>query len=216
MSGCRRCGKDGDTASRCERPASDALRVWSSYDRIVGGGILVVAATEAELGELEGLVCGVGPVEAAVAVARELERSRPSAILHVGVAGARAGSGLRPPQLVVGEAAVYEDLVISRPLAPTEVAPDPRLLAAVEEALPEAAVVRIGTTGRVGGVASCPVEAMEGFAVLRAAELGGVPAVEVRAISNQVDDPRSEWRLEEAVAAIRSMLPRLLEALASD
>jgi futalosine hydrolase len=176
-------------------------------------GVLVVAATEAELAGHGGLVCGVGPVEAAAAVARELERSRPTALLHVGVAGARVDSGLNALQLVVGEAAVYEDLVISRPLAPTEVTPDPRLLAAVVGALPEAVVARIGTTGRVGGVASCPVEAMEGFAVLRAAQLQGVPAVEVRAISNVVGDPPPEWRLDEAVGVIREALPRLLDVL---
>ena len=175
-------------------------------------GVLVVAATEAELCG-EGLACGVGPVEAAAAVARELERARPAAVLHVGVAGARADSGLELLQLVVGEAAVYEDLATSSRLAPSEVAASPVLLAAVEQALPGVARARIGTSGRVGGVAGCPVEAMEGFAVLRAAELAGVPAVEVRAISNVVGDDRASWRLDEAIAVISRALPRLRAAL---
>jgi nucleoside phosphorylase len=55
---------------------------------------------------------------------------------------------------------------------------------------------------------------MEGFAVLRAAELAGVPAVEVRAISNDVDEPdRARWRFEDALAALAQALPRLLVEL---
>jgi propanediol dehydratase small subunit len=53
--------------------------------------------------------------------------------------------------------------------------PDPALLAAARRALPEAAVLAIGTSARVGGTDGVDVEAMEGFAVLRAAELAGVP-----------------------------------------
>jgi futalosine hydrolase len=178
-------------------------------------GVLVVAATEAELCGRGGLICGVGPVEAAAAVARRLERERPASVLHVGIAGARAGSGVEPLQLVVGESAVYEDLVTSRRLAPDVVRPDGRLLDRARTALPEARVVSIGTTGRVGGGAACPVEAMEGFAVLRAAELAGVAAIEVRVISNVIDDDRSAWRVEESIEVIRATLPRLLRALAS-
>ena len=43
---------------------------------------------------------------------------------------------------------------------------------------------------------------MEGFAVLRAAALAGVPAVEVRASSNAIDEPdRARWRFDEALRA---------------
>jgi futalosine hydrolase len=178
-------------------------------------GVLVVAATEAELRGTGGLICGVGPVEAAAAVSRQLERERPAALLHVGIAGARAGSGVEPLELVIGERAVYEDLVTARRLAPDEVWPDGRLLGRARAALPEARVVSIGTTGRVGGGAVCPVEAMEGFAVLRAAELAGVAAVEVRAISNVIDDDRGAWRVEEAMGVLHEALPQLLRALAS-
>jgi futalosine hydrolase len=176
--------------------------------------VLVVAATEAELSGRDGLVCGVGPVEAAASVARAVERERPAAILHVGIAGARADSGLAPLQLVVGEAAVYEDLFTVRRLSPDVVRADAALLEAVRQALPGAPVVSIGTTGKVGGGSRCPVEAMEGFGVLRAAELAGVPAVEVRAISNHVEDERSAWLLDEAIAVVRDALPTLVAALA--
>ena len=58
------------------------------------------------------------------------------------------------------------------------------------------------------------VEAMEGFAVLRAAELAGIPAVEVRAVSNEIDEPdRGRWQFDDALAALASALPRLLAEL---
>ena len=80
-------------------------------------------------------------------------------------------------------------------------------------ALPDAVLLPIGTTGWVGGGSECPVEAMEGFAVLRAAELAGVPAVELRAVSNFVDDARADWRIDEALTALAAAIPRLLTAL---
>jgi len=85
---------------------------------------------------------------------------------------------------------------------------------AVLRALPDARVLPIGTSARVGGTSSCEVEAMEGFAVLRAARLAGVPAVEVRAVSNEIDEPdRARWRFDDALAALEAALPRLLSAL---
>jgi futalosine hydrolase len=171
---------------------------------------LIVAATERELCGQPGLVCGVGPVEAAAATARALAAARPDALLHVGIAGAHVSSNLKPPQLVVGSVAVYEDLRLTTGLAPREVRPDARLLRVAHVALPEAASRAIGTTGRVGGGSECPVEAMEGFAVLRAAELAGVPAVELRAVSNVVDDVRADWRIEEALRELAAAIPRVL------
>ena len=57
---------------------------------------------------------------------------------------------------------------------------------------------------------------MEGFAVLRAAALAGVPAIEVRAISNAIEEPdRSRWAFEEAFAAITAATPALVVAIAA-
>jgi nucleoside phosphorylase len=75
-------------------------------------------------------------------------------------------------------------------------------------------VLPIGTSARVGGTSGCAVEAMEGFAVLRAAELAGIPAVEVRAVSNEIDEPdRAKWRFDDALAALEHALPLLLAEL---
>jgi futalosine hydrolase len=175
--------------------------------------ILVVAATKRELAGVDGaaaLACGIGPVEAAASTARALAESPPSALLHVGIAGAR---GIDVPQLVIGSEAVYEDAA-GGALVPGLVRADPELLAGAQRALPEAVVLPIGTSARVGGTSGCNVEAMEGFAVLRAAELAGVPALEVRAVSNEIDEPdRARWRFDDALAALDRALPLLLAEL---
>jgi len=176
--------------------------------------ILVVAATERELAGAAGratLVCGIGPVEAAAATAGALAQGpRPDVLLHVGIAGAR---GIPVPQLVIGSEAVYED-ALPGGLVPERERPDPRLVDAAQRALPEARVLPIGMSARVGGASSCEVEAMEGFAVLRAATLAGIPAVEVRAVSNEIDEPdRTRWRFDDALVALDAALPRLLAEL---
>jgi predicted 5'-methylthioadenosine/S-adenosylhomocysteine nucleosidase len=168
--------------------------------------VLVVAATERELAPVRGadtLVCGIGPVEAAVSVTRALARRRPDAVLHIGIAGARA---IEPLSLVLGSEAIYCDLQARIPVV-DRVAPDAALFERVHAALPEAHVLPIGTSARVGGATACDVEAMEGFAVLRACEEAGVAAVELRAISNRYEE--DEWRFEEAFALLGAALQRL-------
>ena len=171
--------------------------------------LLVVAATDRELAPVEGartLTCGVGPVEAAAATARALAEERPGAVLHVGIAGAR---GLEPLTLVLGTEAVYCDA--AGPLVPALALPDGDLVARVHAAFPAAVLRPIGTSARVGGSHSVDVEAMEGFAVLRACELAGVPAVEVRVVSNEIDEPdRARWRFDDAFAMLAEALPKLV------
>ena len=170
--------------------------------------MLVVAATERELAFVRGantLVCGIGPVEAAIATARALAERKPDALLHIGLAGART---LAPPALVLGSEAVYEDA--RGPLVPARVEPDAALLAKLRATLPEAYVLPIGTSAHVGGTTACEVEAMEGFAVLRACALAGVPAVELRAVSNAIDEAdRSNWLFDEALELLGAALDRL-------
>jgi nucleoside phosphorylase len=175
--------------------------------------LLVVAATGLELegaAEAATLVCGIGPVEAAAATAQALATRRPRALLHVGLAGARRGCGIGPPTIVIGSEAIYCDARSA--LVRSRVVPDARLLEGARRALPAAAVAAIGTSAAVGGSHGCDVEAMEGFAVLRAAELASVPALEVRAVSNEIEEPdRARWRFDDALAALRAALPALVE-----
>jgi futalosine hydrolase len=183
----------------------------SSHER---GPILVVAATDRELVAGEAwltLVCGIGPVDAAAATAAAIAEHRPSAVLHVGIAGARRAAGLLPPALVIGVEARYCDLDVPLASARKAIVASPNLLAAARRALPSAVALPIGTSARVGGTTGCDVEAMEGFAVLRAAHLAGVPAIEVRAIANAVEErDRALWRFDEAFAAATAAIPLLV------
>jgi nucleoside phosphorylase len=181
----------------------------------VSGVILVVAATPEELtGVPEGTasaVCGVGPVEAAARTAVAIAATAPTGVLNVGIAGARAFDA---PSLVIGSEAVYCD-ADDPDWFELRTAADAGLLAAARLALPDAAVQAIGTSARVGGTSGCEVEAMEGYAVLRAAALAGVAALEVRAVANAIGEPdRAKWRFADAKAELARMLPRLVEELA--
>ena len=167
----------------------------------------MVAATPFELAwvgrSTATLACGVGPVEAAAATAAAIARSRPDAVLHVGIAGARDAAGFGIGAVVIGARAVYDDLAAAIPVE-REVEASSELLAAARHALPDAPVVEIATTAGVGrSAADAAIEAMEGFGVLRAAALAGVPALELRAISNMVgEEDRSRWDIPGALAAL--------------
>lgn len=181
--------------------------------------ILVVAATDFEAALVDGapvrtVVCGIGPVEAALATSRAIADLAPTAILQIGIAGAQT---LANGAIVLGSEAVYCDVIdpLARIPRVERIEPDAELLATARRALPDAHVLPIGTTGRVGGGVDCEVEAMEGFGVLRAAALAGIPALELRAVSNPVTEAdRDQWRVDDALDALRVAVPPLLAELA--
>ncbi|MBL0938416.1 MAG: hypothetical protein IBJ03_05960 [Gemmatimonadaceae bacterium] len=183
--------------------------------------ILVVAATVQELISFEDgdppfipCACGVGPVDAAVHTTRVLAEHRPTHVLHVGIAGARRSSQLSAGTVVIGSRSVYQDLGVDDRFAPSVLLPDTRLLSLARAALPEAPVVEIGTSGRVGGTHTCPVEAMEGFAVLRACAAADVPAIEIRIISNDIEETdRTRWHFAEAFAATHTVTRALVREI---
>jgi nucleoside phosphorylase len=172
--------------------------------------VLVVAATERELAFVHGadvFTCGIGPVEAAAQTSRMLAEQRPDAVLHVGIAG---GRGIDPLTVVLGSVSFYCD--VSAAIAVVDrVEPDASLLERVRGRLPSARVLAIGTSAAVGGASGYDVEAMEGFGVLRACELGGIPAVELRVVANDVAEPdRAKWRFDEAFAVLGDAVGRVL------
>lgn len=181
--------------------------------------VLVIAATARELAPPDGwrtLCCGVGPVDAAAATAAALSAQRPSVVVHVGIAGARRASGLGPAAIVVGTESIYCDLGVPERFAPARLVTPAALVEAACRALPAATRAAIGTSGRVGQTSGCEVEAMEGFGVLRAAALAGVPAIEVRVISNAIEETdRALWRFDEAFAAVQALTPRLVREIAA-
>ena len=123
---------------------------------------------------------------------------------------------MRPPALAIGSEAIYCDLDVPERWAPHRLVPDRRLLEAAGRACPTAVCLPIGTAGRVNGTTGCDIESMEGFAVLRAAALAGVPAIEVRAISNDIEETdRQRWRFDEAFTTIVEATPRLVREIAA-
>jgi nucleoside phosphorylase len=173
--------------------------------------VLLVAATEIELCDHPGFACGVGPVEAAATTAHRLALDPPGAVLHVGIAGAR---GITPGGLVIGSEAIYCDISAEIPVV-DRLEPDAQLLESLRAAVPEALSLPIGTSAAVGGATDVRVEGMEGFAILRASALAGVPAIEVRAVSNEISEgDRSRWRIGRALEALADALPRMLAAAA--
>ena len=148
---------------------------------------------------------GSGPVEAAAATARALAEERPDAVLHVGIAGAR---GLPPLALVLGSEALYCDA--AGPLVPARALPDAgcssgcarrsrRARPPDRDERPRRRRARGRRRGDGGIRRPARVRA------------GGVPAVEVRVVSNEIDEPdRARWRFDEAFATLAEVLPRLV------
>ncbi len=195
--------------------------------------ILIACAVNKELAflrplpHIEVLVTGIGPVEASAAVSRALAESKYELVVSAGLAGAVA-------EIPIGEGVVVSDellelnLETGLPLA----LPDGVLVvdrAGSDLNLVDRLVERgfrsvRGITGarvtatdpsaqrlRELGVA---VESMEGFAVLRAAEIAGVPAVEIRGISNVVGDrSSSRWDFDAGVHGLEQICTALLSVL---
>ena len=140
-----------------------------------------------------------------------LAELRPDAVLHVGIAGAPE---LEPLSVVIGSEAYYTDIVDVGSLMPKveRAYPAPELVEAARRDAPPAPPLQ--QRPRVGGGGECHVEAMEGFSVLRSAELAGVPAVEVRTISNRpAESNRALWQIDDALARLGEIVPSLLEEL---
>jgi futalosine hydrolase len=177
---------------------------------------------------VETLRIGVGPVEAACAVARALATGRYDLVVNAGIAGAHHGAAAIGDGVVVadellelavenGEAIVLPDgeLIVER------VVSDPALCGELADrgfpvlhgntvSLITASETTAARLARLGA----QVESMEGFAVLRAAELAGVRAIELRGISNRVGDRRlSNWNFAAGVAGLRTIVEALFSLL---
>ncbi len=197
---------------------------------------MVVCALARELrflaprSDIEILPCGIGPVESALYAARALALAPYAAVINAGIGGAFRGRAM------VGEAvAIAVDTLADFGLeggVPLSVAgeeppvdwaaSDAALVGACEAAGLRAAngitvhevTTTAATAARLLERYDADVEAMEGFSVLRAASLAGVPAVEIRGVSNYVDDRcKSEWNFEAGARATAEALRALLDRL---
>lgn len=169
---------------------------------------------------------GVGPVNAAHAVTLAITRSRPKAVVVCGIGGAYPGSGLAIGDVACAESECYGDLGATSPAGfldmqalgfPIVAGPPPIYNELPLQVFPASTRVRFVTmstcTGtdaaaraiaaRTGGA----VENMEGAAVAHVAAMHGIPAGELRGISNMVTDrDTGAWRITEAATAAQEAL----------
>jgi futalosine hydrolase len=193
--------------------------------------ILLAVAVGAELGswrtpkDVELLVTGIGPVEASCAVAAALARREYRLVVNAGLGGAFEAAAAIGDGVVIAEDTMELSLETGSPLAL------PRGIEVVETARSQGALVQQlraqrysvlrgitvsrvtaseTTARRLARDRGAQVESMEGFAVLRAAELANVSAIELRGISNRCG-PREAggWDFGAGVAGLH----RILEAL---
>ncbi|SMB95068.1 futalosine hydrolase [Deinococcus hopiensis] len=202
--------------------------------------IVVATAAEADrLRDLPArvTVSGVGPVAAALATARALAEQSHRLVVSAGIGGAYPGSGLQPGDLAVSSRIVQADLgaqdgeaFLDLTELGLSVLPDVPHAGVFEVWAEAAALARqlgaaygpaltlstvTGSAERAQRLAArypgALTEGMEGAGVAHAAMLAGVPALEVRGISNPAGPrDRSAWRLGEALAATRWGLEELL------
>jgi futalosine hydrolase len=198
--------------------------------------ILVICAVPHELRHwkprphIEMLATGIGPVEAAAATARMLAISTPEYVINAGIAGGFAG------RAKVGDAFAIETDYLAElgleggapsPALPggsrliTQAESDASLLqrarnigARIANAITVATIT--ATQLRAEDLAErfeAEVEAMEGFSVLRCAAVAGVPAIELRGVSNVVGPRESGgWDFDAGARAVSTLLDRFLDA----
>lgn len=174
--------------------------------------ILIVCAVAQELAGLRPrddvhvLAVGVGPVEAALGTARALAARRYGAVVNAGIAGGfrdRCGVGdvvvcARDDYVELGlegglDFPLPGELTLERTAEAHESLLRPFLDGHVPVIVGRGITSAIVTTTDVRATLlaqryRADVESMEGFAVLRAAAAVGIPAVEIRGVSNLVGD----------------------------
>ncbi len=196
--------------------------------------ILLVCAVAQELEWLgpragvETLVSGLGPVDAAVRVARALAVQRYDVVVNAGIAGAFRGVAHVGDGVVVGEELLEMQQETGAPLVlppgnliADRVPADSHLIEAITalgfplvRGITVTHVTATDATAQRLRARGAEIETMEGFAVMRAAQLGNVPAIEVRGISNVVGDRASgEWDFAAGVTGLRRVLNATLDLL---
>jgi len=190
---------------------------------------LICVATEFEATLLRPqvpvLVTGVGAVNAAYSLTQYLEQEDVDSVIVCGVGGAYPGSGLEIGDVVCAESECYGDLgadspdgfldmqalgfpLIAKPelynVLPAQIFPMPRRVRFVTlNTCTGRDETAHALQARTGGA----VENMEGGAILHVATLAGIPAGEIRGISNHVGKrDRASWRLKEAAIAAQEAL----------
>ncbi|MGC9992264.1 MAG: futalosine hydrolase [Candidatus Cybelea sp.] len=196
--------------------------------------ILLCCAVGAELrfwkdrDGVDQLAFGVGPVEAAAAVATALANRDYRFVVNAGLGGAFPGAAKIGDGVIVGEDMMDLGLETGEPIslppgervvdrARSDVTIVGKLRARGFAVLTGVTVASVTATdetaSRLAG-RGAQVESMEGFAVLRAAERAGVRAIEVRGISNRCGArERSGWDFAAGAAGLQHVVEVLFDVL---
>ncbi len=205
--------------------------------------LLIVTSVRAEaeaIGSLDGarvVVAGIGRVNAAAATTEALLRDRPfDAVLNAGVAGALPGSALKIGDTVVASRCVYAEEGMITPAGfagmsrmgfslgdfeGNAVPVDERLLSMVSPHFRTGPIATVATCSGTDAAAAeiarrcgALAEAMEGAAVVHAARRLGVPAIELRTISNTTGDrDRQVWDLRRGLDSLGPSVRAAIEAV---
>ena len=205
--------------------------------------VLICVATELEASLLRErvrefqhvrlIVTGVGPVNAAHAATVAIIQETPEAVVVCGVGGAYPSSGLNVGHVVSAAVEVYGDLGAQSPSGfldmkalgfPVVAGPPPVFNELPMQVFPTSARARFVTVSTCTGTESAAreiqartggaVENMEGAAVAHVAHLHGIPAGEVRGISNIVTNRDTKsWRLKDAALAAQNSVIAWLQTL---
>ena len=187
------------------------------------------------------LLTGVGKANAAGAVAATLACGRYGLVINLGIAGALpAGPAPAPIGAVVfAEASIFADEGVQAEQAFRSLAelgwgtapdgtdvlrPDPGLATSLRAlATRHGTVATVSTCSGTDALAAEVVrrtnaiaEAMEGAAVLLAAARAGVPAAEIRVVSNTTGDrARQQWDIAAAMNRLSTLAAGTLDATAT-
>ena len=183
--------------------------------------------------EVRVVVAGIGRTNAAAATAEALAEARATgapfaAVISTGIAGALPGSNLALGTVIVADACIYAEegialpegqgdmRVLGFPLGDFEgnrVPVDGALLVAFRALGPACEIATVATCSGTDAAAlsvrtrtGAMAEAMEGAAVVHAARRVGVPAIEIRSISNTTGDRATQrWDIAAAFAALQGV-----------
>jgi futalosine hydrolase len=183
--------------------------------------------------EVHVVVAGIGRTNAAAATAEALAEARAAgtpftAVISAGIAGALPGSNLALGTVIVADACIYAEegialpegqgdmRVLGFPLGDFEgnrVPVDGALLMAFRALGPACEIATVATCSGTDAAAlsvrtrtGAMAEAMEGAAVVHAARRVGVPAIEIRSISNTTGDRAAQrWDIAAAFAALQGV-----------